>query len=398
MDQIITMKVPEKVIIPMEQYLGLKCEPLVGIGDKVKAGQKIGECKEVVAPIHSSISGEVVDILMHPHPYGREVKSIIIEGDGKSEKIEYKPQEKPTPKELLNIIRKAGIIESYGLGPLARPEKIDTVILNGTDFHPHITVDKALMIQEPRQIIKGRNVLMKAGGAQRGYICINAGDKDTTKIMKDVVKIEPRINLIPLKMVYARGMGKLLIYAVARRSHTVLGKVLISTVPKAKGIYDAVFEGRPNIEALVSVTGVQKPMNLLVRIGTPFKDVIEYCGGYVGTPTRIIMNSPMTGLAQYTDQVPVIKETYGIMVQHDTEIEKPIHCIRCAKCVDVCPVNLVPSIIAIYAENNRFQECRKYHIFACVECGYCAYECPSRIPILQLIRYAKANLKKEGET
>ncbi len=396
MDQIVTMKVPEKVIIPIEQYLGLKCEPLVGVGDKVKAGQKIGECKEVVSPIHSSISGEVVDILMHPHPYGREVKSLIIKGDGKTEKTKFKPKKNPSPNDLRNIIRNAGIIESYGLGSPAHVEKTDTVILNGTDFHPHISVDKALMIQEPHEIIKGMKILMKAGGAQRGYICINAGDKDTTKTMKDVVKDEPNINLIPLKMVYARGMGKLLIHAVTRRSHTVLGKVLISTVPKAKGIHNAVFTGRPNTEALISVTGVQKPTNLLVRMGTPFKDVIEYCGGYVGTPTRIIMNSPMTGLAQYTDQVPVIKETYGIMVQHDTEIEKPLHCIRCAKCVDVCPVNLVPNLIAIYAENNRFQECRKYHIFACVECGYCAYECPSQIPILQLIRYAKANLGKGG--
>ncbi|MEE8358973.1 MAG: hypothetical protein V3R82_06145, partial [Candidatus Hydrothermarchaeales archaeon] len=147
MDRIKTTKIPEKVLIPLEQYLGLTCEPLVKVGDKVKEGQRIGEHKKIEAPIHASISGEVTEIKNHPHPYGKEVKSIIIEGDGKTEKIEYTPQEKPTPKELLNIIREAGIIESYGLGPLARPEKIDTVILNGTDFHPHITVDKALMIQ-----------------------------------------------------------------------------------------------------------------------------------------------------------------------------------------------------------------------------------------------------------
>jgi len=396
MDQISSMAVPEKVIIPMEQDFGVTCEPLVGIGDKVWQGQKIGESKEVAAPIHASIAGEVVDMVMHPHPHGREVKSLIIQGSGTPKKTQIKPKQNPSPRDLRRAIREAGIIESYGLGAPVHFEKANSVILNGTDFHPYIFVDKALMIQEPGKIMAGMKVLLAASEAERGFICINASDKDTIRVMQEEMKDEANISLIPLKMVYARGMGMLLIHAVSRKSNTALGKVLISTVLKAKSIHDAIFTGQANIETLVSVTGVQRPLNLWVRTGTAFKDVIDYCGGYTGTPKRITMNSPMTGPAQYTDEVPVLKGTYGIMIQYDTETTRPWRCLRCARCVDVCPVILVPNMIALYAENNRFGECYKFNLFSCVECGYCAHGCPSRIPILQLIRYAKANLPNRG--
>ena len=397
MDQIVRMAVPERVIIPMEQHRGVVCEPLVKVGDKVSMGRKIGESKERAATVHASISGEVEDVVMHPHPYGREVKSVIIRGDGNPVgETECRPQEKLAPSALRALIRESGVIEYYGLGPPARIEKADTVILSGNDFHPHISVDKARMIRESEKVIKGLSVLMRAVEAERGFICINAGDKDTTRVMKHALRDRPDIFLVSVKLVYARGMGLLLQHAVRRKSGISLGKVLISTVPKAKSSHDAAFAGKPRIENLVSVTGVNRPMNLAVRIGVLFKDVIDYCGGYTGDPRRIIMNSPMTGLAQYTDEVPVIKGTYGIMVQYDIGRESHIRCIRCAKCVDVCPVNLVPNMIALYAENNRFSECRTFNVASCVECGYCAFECPSRIPILQLIRYAKGNLENGG--
>ncbi len=154
-------------------------------------------------------------------------------------------------------------------------------------------------------------------------------------------------------------------------------------------------EGKPLIEVYVSVHGATKEEAPRVRIGSTIQDVAQYLGGYKGTPKRIFMNSPMTGLAQYTDEVPVIKSTYGITIQYEAVEEEPGPCIRCAQCVDACPVNLLPNLLALYSQKDKFQECRRYNVFACIECGYCSYSCPSKIPIMQLIRYAKSNLEEK---
>lgn len=398
MEKIVRMAAPARVVIAMEQHRGIVCEPVVKVGEAVRVGQKIGASREMAAAVHASIAGTVEGIEMQPHPYGRDVQCVVIRADGGAE-VEPPPRPRAdlNPAALRALLREAGVIEYYGLEPPARMAKADTVILSGTDFHPHIFVDRMLMLHESDMVIKGLEVLMRAVEATRGVICLYAGDRETFRVMRAALGDRVDICLVPVMMAYARGMGLLLQDAVAKKSGIALGKVLISTVPKAKSSYAAVYLGQPRIENLLSVTGVARPTNLIVRIGTMFRDVIDYCGGYVGEPQRLIMNSPMTGLAQYTDLVPVITGTYGIMIQYTLAGKSPRRCIRCARCVDTCPVNLLPNLIALHAGHNRFQDCRTFHVASCVECGYCAYECPVQIPILQLIRYAKQNLANGGE-
>jgi len=383
------MPQPEKVIIPMEHYLGLSCKPLVKVGDKVEFGQEIGEGDEITPPVHASAAGEVIDIAEFPHPFGRNALGIAIKAE--------KTPEKEAPAALLQegktlkeIIRDAGIIEFYGIGIPHFTSTFDSIILNGTDFLPYISASRCIINENPEEVIEGLKLSMQAFGASKGFVAVNSVDADA-EIFDMAVK-ERDIEIVPVDIVYSRGMGKLLAHHIRNALRVSIGKPLVSTVETAKAVYEALHFGKPYTETVVSVFGSKEAKNVLVKIGTSFKDVIEYCGGYAGEPKKLIMNGPMTGNAQYTDEVPVIKGTYGIFAQQEHKIEEPHQCIRCGRCIDVCPVNLLPTTLALYAMKNKFEECKKYYVTSCVECGYCAYNCPSKIPILHLIRYAKSNL------
>lgn len=366
MKQITTMKMPEKVVIPVS-------EPLVDVGEMVKVGQKIGEGE------HSSVSGEVIAISKLPHPFGKSVLSAVIKTSG-DVSVEFQPKKNPSPDEIKQIIKEAGI--PVELSPSG------IVILNGTDEKPYVTANHALMLEYPDEIIKGLKILMKATGASRGIIGISVSDSDAMEIMNATKK--EGIETIPSKTTYTQGMEDLLKHAIIRDA-----EAMVSTVGMAKAVYDAVFMGKPLIETVVTVTGARETQNVLARIGTPLRSIIEHCGGYKGEPKKIIVNGPMTGVAQPTDEVPVIKGTYGILIQYDVQMEETQPCIDCARCVDVCPMNLLPNVLATSADNARFDICATYRVVDCVECGACAYACPSKIPIVQLIKYAKAEL--EGE-
>ncbi|MCD5409249.1 MAG: SLBB domain-containing protein, partial [Methanocellales archaeon] len=228
------------------------------------------------------------------------------------------------------------------------------------------------------------------------FIGVKARDSDAIDRMDKAVVDDSNIGIVSLKTTYVQGMEGLFAKAVIRNepSHgqeISNASAMTATIGTAKAVYDAVCTGKPMIETVVTVWGAKKSQNILAKIGTPLKDVVEHCGGYNGEPKKIIINGPMTGVAQYADEVPIVKGTYGIFIQYEGDVStvEPQPCINCAKCVDVCPVNLLPNMLVAFANNDRFDMCEKYNVSACVECGKCAYVCPSKIPIVQLIKYIK---------
>lgn len=400
---------PKIVIIPMQQHIGAPCEPIVSVGEKVKVGQKIGEAKAFVsAPIFSSVSGVVKKIANASTPTGN-VLSITIESDGLNELHESVVSkgdiENLTKEEIVNIIKEAGITGQGGASfpthvKLSPPpdKKIDTVILNGAECEPYLTADHRLMLEYPEKIVYGLKALMKAVGVKKGFIGIEDNKPDAIKSMISAADKESDIEVISLKTKYPQGDEKRLINAVTGRVVPSGGLpmdvgVIVNNVGTAYAVANAIQLGMPLIQRVVTVTGsaIKTPKNLLVKIGTPFKDLIKQCGGYKGTPGKIIMGGPMMGIAQSSDEVPCIKGTSGILVLNEKEarIPEPNPCIRCGKCVEICPVNLQPLFISQLSLKGQYDDTEKYHVLDCIECGSCSYICPSKRPLLQSIRVAK---------
>jgi electron transport complex protein RnfC len=408
-----TPPVPQKVVIPLQQHIGAPCEPLVEVGDLVKTGQKIGQSESFVsAPVHASISGQVTAIGLYNHPLGRKVTAITIEGDGQDEWDEQansveNPDDR-SPEELRKLIREAGIV---GMGGATFPahvklsppdgKMIDTVIINGAECEPYLTADHRLMLEKPEEIIFGLEVIMKVLGAGRGIVGIEDNKPDAIRVMKQVAEGKPGISIVPLKTKYPQGAEKMLIQVTTRRRVPSGGLpldvgVVNHNTGTAVAIADAIQKGKPLIERVVTVTGegVRRPANLMVRVGTLVNELLDFCGGLKEETRKLVIGGPMMGLAQPTTDLPVIKGTSGLvaLTVEDVELSKSGSCIRCARCVEACPINLVPTFIAQAAEHEYFSRAEKLHVTDCIECGCCAYVCPARIPLTQWIRIAKAEV------
>lgn len=405
--------VPQKVVIPMQQHIGAPCEPLVEVGDSVKAGQKIGDSEAFVsAPVHASLSGKVIAIEPYNHCLGRKVKAVIIEGDGSDERCsELEPVDNIddlSPGELRALIRSAGIVGMGGAAfpahvKLSPPEgkEIDTVIINGAECEPYLTADHHLMLERPEGVVFGLEVMMKALGAGRGIIGIEDNKPDAVRVMSQAIEGKSDLSVVPLKTKYPQGAEKMLIQVTTRRRVPSGGLpldvgVVNHNVGTAVAIWEALRKGAPLMERVITITGegVKRPANLMVRLGTLVSDLLEYCGGLKEETCKVIMGGPMMGLAQPTADLPVIKGTSGIvaLTLEDAGLFESGSCIRCARCVQVCPVNLVPTFIAQAAEHGLFGRAEKLHAADCIECGCCAYICPARIPLTQWIRVAKAEV------
>ncbi len=404
---------PQKVVIPLQQHIGAPCEPLVDVGDFVKVGQKIGDSEGFVsAPVHASLSGKVTAIEPYNHCLGRKVKAVIIEGDGSDERCSelegVENIDDLSPGELRALIRSAGIVGMGGATfpahvKLSPPEgkTIDTVIINGAECEPYLTADHRLMLERPDEVVFGLEVMMKALGADRGIIGIEDNKPDAVRVMSQAVEGKSGVSVVPLKTKYPQGAEKMLIQVMTRRQVPSGGLpldvgVVNHNVGTAVAISGAVRKGVPLTERVVTVTGegVRRPANLMVRLGTLVSDLLDYCGGLKEETCKVIVGGPMMGLAQPTTDLPVIKGTSGIvaLTSEDVDLFESGSCIRCARCVQACPVNLVPTFIAQAAEHSLFDRAEKLHAADCIECGCCAFICPARIPLTQWIRVAKAEV------
>ncbi|MBW2989766.1 electron transport complex subunit RsxC [Candidatus Woesearchaeota archaeon] len=416
-EKIAAAPLPAKVILPLQQHIGQTCEPLVGLGEKVKAGQKIaGSAKGLSAPIHAPISGTVSAIKKEIHPSLKECKAITIESDGRMEYggsiIPRRGIERLEKEELKRIIKEAGIV---GLGGAAFPtyaklspppdKKIDTIIINGAECEPHLTCDHRVMLEHAEKVIKGIRIIMKILEPEHAYIGIESNKENAIELMDEKIlemKLQKEIKVIRLDAIYPQGAEKNLIYSITGRKVPIKGGlpmdvgVVVQNVQTAKAVYDAVYENKPLIERVITVTGaVNEPKNILARIGTPIRELIGFCKGYSGSVGKIIMGGPMTGVAQFSEEVPVIKGSSGILVQRKRVIEEEEKgCIRCGRCIEKCPIGLMPSMIFQNARKGDIESCKKLFVSECYECGCCSYVCPSKIPLTHWMRYAKDRVAK----
>lgn len=406
-----TLPLPEKVYIPLAQHTGALAVPTVSIGDKVKTGEKIGDNAAFVsAPIHASISGKVTAISMYQHPVTGKGTAVVIEKEG-DEWAELKGEssyETLNPDELKQLIRSAGIV---GLGGAAFPTavkisppeyaKITSLILNGAECEPYLTADYRLMVENAEEIVTGMKILMQALGVNKGYIAIEDNKPLALKKMEKASLSDVRIKIVELRTKYPQGSEKQLIKAVINRE-VPSGKlpmdvgVVVNNVGTAMAVKSAVMMGKPLIERVVTVTGpnIVEPGNVKVRIGTPFKNLINFCGGTAGKIAKLISGGPLMGIAQYSLETPVIKGTSGIIVLSPEDIHdfEPADCIRCGFCVDTCPMGLSPYELATHIEKEHWEEIETLGISDCMECGSCAYACPAKRPLVQLIKYGKAKM------
>ncbi len=402
-----TLPSPKYVVIPIQQHIGNPANPIVQVGDMVKAGEIIAEPNGFMSVgVHSSISGKVKEIALHPHPNGKNIQSIVIESDGKDEHISFRSRYKEyfrlPPKELRNVLQTAGIV---GLGGASFPTHvkltpktdflIDTVILNGCECEPYLTCDEMLMEQFSLEIINGLQVIMYILEADRGIIAIEEDKPKAIASLTEELKKIPNIELKLLKRKYPQGAEKQLIYALLKRV-VPSGKlpldvgVVVNNVATSFAIYEIIFKGKPLFERVVTITGnaVENPQNFWIKIGTPLSYIIQFVK--VKTPIKkVIIGGPMMGLAQHSLDVPVIKSSSGILLFSDKKEEKENTCIRCGKCIEVCPINLFPTTIAQYVKVGDWQKIKEYHPLDCIECGACAYICPANIPLVQYIKIAK---------
>jgi electron transport complex protein RnfC len=278
---------------------------------------------------------------------------------------------------------------------------IDTVILNGVECEPYATCDHRLMLEHPDLIVEGLRIIMRILGCSMGFVGIERNKPDAVRVMKAAVKDLPGVKVAELKVKYPQGGEKQLIYAVTRRKVPAGGLPMdvgcvVQNVGTAAAVYEAAALGRPLVERLVTVTGrgVVKPVNVRARLGDSFARLVEFAGGYTEKAAKLIMGGPMMGIAQFTDGVPVVKGTSCLLVLDEDGVSAAaeLPCISCARCVDVCPMNLLPTTIAARVEFERWDEVQGFGALDCIECGCCSYICPSKRNLLERIKFGKAKL------
>ena len=407
-------KLPEKVTLPLSQHLGKMCQPVVKVGDLVKTGQLIAtlEEKAVFAPIHSSISGEVSAIDDLPHPLLGRAKAIVITSDGLDEKIAFKPNtpevvKQLSPHDIRRIIFDCGIVGMGGASfpahiKLSPPKPIDSFILNGAECEPYLTADNRLMIEKTDEIILAIGLIIKCIGVKNVYIAIEENKPEAIKAFEKGIR-DTGYGIRVLKSQYPQGGERQLIKSVLGRE-VPPGKfpfdvgALVHNVATAYAMYEAVYLDKPLYERVVTVTGgcLENPGNLLARIGTSIKGLMDECGPLNKEPERIVFGGPMMGMAQYSLHTPVIKSTNGIILLSEKEIPpaEEAFCIRCSRCVASCPLGLMPCMIALAVEKQKWDLARAYGALECMECGACSYVCPQRRNIIQAIKYAKLKIPK----
>lgn len=406
---------PAQVVIPLAQHIGAPCQPIVKRGDKVKVGTPIGKSVGFVsANIHSSVSGTVmkIDQAIDASGYKRDAIFIKVEGDEWEENIDCSEtlQKECTlsPKEIIEKVAAAGIV---GMGGATFPThvkltpppgtKAEVLIINAVECEPYLTSDHQLMMEKAEEIFVGISILMKALNVPKAIVGIENNKKDAIKKFKEIAKSYPSIDIMPLKVQYPQGGEKQLIDAAIGRqvpsgALPIAVGAVVQNVGSAFAIYEAVQKNKPLVERVVTVTGkdVKKPCNVRARIGVPLSVLIDHAGGLPETTGKIISGGPMMGKALANIDVPVTKGTSGVLMIRSAEAKRRMmkDCIRCAKCVNVCPMGLNPTLLMNLTEYIVWDRAEKSRITDCIECGSCSYTCPADRPLLDYIRLGKGKV------
>ena len=407
---------PDVVVIPMSQHIGAPCKPLVKKGDLVTMGQKIGDNQGLCVPVHASVSGKVKAVEMRPHTNGTNVMSVVIENDHKNtlcEDIKPRTQDEVdalTTEELIDIIREGGIV---GMGGATFPThvklsggigKVDTVIVNAGECEPFITSDDRLCREMPEDLISGLKIIMSIFGLKEGHIGIEDNKPEAIRALQAHLSSDDGITVDVLPAKYPQGAEKQLIYAVTGREVPSGGLpaavgCAVFNAATVKAIHDVVYDGMPLIKRIVTVSGdvLMEPKNLLVPIGTTFDALIDACG-YKENPYKVLSGGPMMGAAQYDLSVPTIKGVNAVTVlgrsnKYDVE---DVRCLRCGKCIEACPMKLMPVLMYKAMQSGDIQEMKDTNIMDCIECGSCAYTCPASVPLVLGFRVAKQLIRNDA--
>jgi electron transport complex protein RnfC len=395
------------MVFPLSQHIGAPAKPLVAAGDQVLVGQKIGEAGGFIsACVISSVSGTVKTIEPRMVANGSMVMSIIVDNDGKYQEAEgFGKQRDPkslSKEEIRDIVKEAGIV---GLGGAGFPThvkltpkdetKIDTIIVNGAECEPYLTSDYRMMLEEPENIIKGLNIILQLFDNAKGVIGIEDNKPEAIRVITELVKDEPRITVCPLKTKYPQGGERALIYAVTGRkiNSSMLpadAGCIVDNVDTVISIYNAVANSTPLIRRIVTVTGdaIANPQNYNVRTGTNYAELLEASGGFKTEPEKVISGGPMMGQALFNMNIPVTKTSSALtcMSKDEVALSAPTACIRCGRCVNVCPSRVVPQMMMQAAMRSDIDSFVKLDGMECCECGCCAYACPAKLPLTQAFK------------
>ena len=404
---------PDLLVIPMSQHIGAPCQPLVKKGDHVTMGQKIGDNQGLCVPVHASVSGTVKAVEMRPHTSGTTMMSVVIQNDHLDElcpDIKPRSQEEVdqlSAEELMSIIREAGIV---GMGGASFPThvtlssgigKVDTIIINMSECEPYITADDRLAQEYAPEMLSGIKILMKILNLNEAHIGMEDNKPKAAKVLKRAIDPQSGIKLDLLPCKYPQGAEKQLIYAITGREvpsgglPAAVGCAVFNGAT-CKAIHDAVYEGMPLIRRIVTVSGdiVMEPKNLMVPVGTAINDLLEAVG-HSENPYKVLSGGPMMGIAQYDLSAPTTKGTNAVTIlghQNKYAVEHSA-CIRCGKCIDACPMHLMPVLMYKSLLTNDVEEMKATNLMDCIECGCCAYTCPACVPLVLGFRAGKTRIR-----
>ena len=404
---------PEVLVVPLSQHIGAPCKPLVKKGDSVTVGQKIGDNTGLCVPVHSPVSGTVKAVEMKAHTSGRTMLSVVIENDRQGTlcpEIQGRTPEQVrslSPEELMQIIREAGIV---GMGGATFPTnvklssaigKVDTAIINLCECEPYITADDRLCREMPEQVISGVKVIMKILSLNEAHIAVEGNKPEAAVALQACLCDKDGIDVCVLPAMYPQGAEKQLIYAVTGRQVPSGGLpaavgCAVFNAATCKAIHDAVYEGMPLIRRVVTVSGnnVMEPKNLIVPVGTSFNDLMEAVG-ISSNPYKVISGGPMMGVTQYDLSVPTTKGTNAVTILGHSGRRKINHpqCIRCGRCMEVCPMRLMPVMMYQALQGGDVEQMRSLNMMDCMECGCCDYTCPARVPLVLGFRSGKQRIR-----
>ena len=410
---------PKQAVFSMCQHIGAPAKPVVKRGDVVKVGTLLGEAGGFVsAPIYSSVSGKVtkVDVALDASGTRRPAVYVDVDGDEWEESIDRTPDlvklsDRPDldSKTIIEKIKNAGIVGMGGATfpchvKLSPPPgcKAECVIINAVECEPYLTADHRLMLEHPDEILVGVDLIMKAVDVTKGYIGIENNKPDAIALMKEKAQAYPNIEVVPLKVKYPQGGEKQLIDAVVNRQVPAPPAIpinvgaIVQNVGTAFAIYQAVMKNKPLIDRVITVTGksVKQPSNLLARLGTPFQQLIDECGGLPEDTGKVIGGGPMMGKALLSLEVPMTKGSSGLLIMNEKEARRsePNPCIRCAKCVSACPMGLEPYLLSTLSDLQDWEKVEANDVTSCIECGSCQFTCPSNRPLLDMIRVGKTTV------